>query len=179
MRKAALAVPGLDVDKLINPEEAARAASNPNNAKANPAGTPKVKLEPASNTSAVIVLMSDGQSNMGPDTIQMARVAADLGVRIFTIGFGTPEGAVLQAHGVSVRVKLDEAPLKRIAEITHGEYFRAASPTEIQKIYQSLGMRIVMQKHQLAEVTAILLTLGMGMVLVAAAWSVARTGRVL
>jgi Ca-activated chloride channel family protein len=170
---------GLDVDKLINPEEAARAASNPNNAKPNPAGTPKVKLEPASNTSAVIVLMSDGQSNMGPDTIQMARVAADLGVRIFTIGFGTPEGAVLQAHGVSVRVKLDEAPLKRIAEITHGEYFRAASPTEIQKIYQSLGMRIVMQKHQLAEVTAILLTLGMGLVLVAAAWSVARTGRVL
>jgi len=56
---------GLDIDKLINPEEAARAASNPNNAKANPVGTPKVKLEPASNTSAVIVLMSDGQSNMG------------------------------------------------------------------------------------------------------------------
>jgi len=170
---------GLDIDKLINPEEAARAASNSNNAKANPAGTPKVKLEPASNTSAVIVLMSDGQSNMGPDTIQMARVAADLGVRIFTIGFGTPEGTVLHAHGVSVRVKLDEAPLKRIAEITHGEYFRAASPTEIQKIYQSLGMRIVMQKHQLAEVTAILLTLGMGLVFVAAAWSIGRTGRVL
>jgi Ca-activated chloride channel family protein len=123
--------------------------------------------------------MSDGQSNMGPDTLQMARVAADLGVRIFTIGFGTPEGAVLHAHGVSVRVKLDEAPLKRIAEITHGEYFRAASSTEINKIYQSLGMRIVMQKHQLAEVTAILLTLGMGLVLLAAAWSVARTGRVL
>ena len=56
---------GLDIDKLINPEEAARAASNSNNAKANPAGTPKVKLEPASNTSAVIVLMSDGQSNIG------------------------------------------------------------------------------------------------------------------
>jgi len=170
---------GLDIDKLINPEEAARVASNPGNAKPNPAGTPKVKLEPASNTSAVIVLMSDGQSNMGPDTIQMARVAADLGVRIFTIGFGTSEGTVLHAHGVSVRVKLDEAPLKRIAEITHGEYFRAASPTEIQKIYQSLGMRIVMQKHQLAEVTAILLTFGMGLVLVAAAWSIGRTGRVL
>jgi hypothetical protein len=86
---------------------------------------------------------------------------------------------VLHAHGVSVRVKLDEAPLKRIAEITHAEYFRAASPTEIQKIYQSLGMRIVMQKHQLAEVTAILLTFGMGLVLVAAAWSIGRTGRVL
>ena len=86
---------------------------------------------------------------------------------------------MLHAHGVSVRVKLDEAPLKRIAEITHGEYFRAASTTEINKIYQSLGMRIVLQKHQLAEVTAILLMLGIGLVLLAAAWSVARTGRVI
>jgi Ca-activated chloride channel family protein len=170
---------GLDVDKLINPEEAARAANNPSATKPSSSATPKVKLEPGSNTSAVIVLMSDGQSNMGPDTIEMARVAADLGVRIFTIGFGTPEGTVLHAHGVSVRVKLDEAPLKRIAEITHGEYFRAASPTEIKKIYQSLGMRIVMQKHQLAEITAILLTLGMGLVLLASAWSIARTGRVI
>lgn len=40
-------------------------------------------------------------------------------------------------------------------------------------------MRIVMQKHQLAEVTAILLMLGIGLVLLAAAWSVARTGRVI
>lgn len=165
---------GLDVDKLINPEAAPRSV-NPGAA----AGTPKVKLEPASNTSAVIVLMSDGQSNMGPDAVQMARVAADLGVRVFTIGFGTPEGSVLHAHGVSMRVKLDEAPLKRIAEITHGEYFRAVSHAEVQKIYQSLGMRIVMQKHQLAEVTALLLTLGMGLVLLAGAWSVGRTGRVI
>lgn len=170
---------GLDIDKLINPEDSARATNNPLHSKPLTAATPKVKLEPASNTSAVIVLMSDGQSNMGPDTLQMARIAADLGVRIFTIGFGTPEGTVLHAHGVSVRVKLDEAPLKRIAEITHGEYFRAASPAEIKKIYQSLGMRIVMQKHQLAEITAILLTLGMGLILVAAAWSIGRTGKVL
>lgn len=165
---------GLDVDKLINPEQ----ATLPSN-KASTAGTPKVKLEPASNTSAVMVLMSDGQSNMGPDAIQMARVAADLGVRIFTIGLGTPEGSVLHAHGVSMRVKLDEAPLKRIAEITHGEYFRAVSAAEVQKIYQSLGLRIVMQKHQLAEVTALLLTLGMGLILAAGAWSVARTGRII
>ena len=165
---------GLEVDKLINPEDSTRIASKSPNV-----GVPKVKLEPASNTSAVIVLMSDGQSNMGPDALQMARVAADLGVRIFTIGFGTSEGTVLHAHGVSVRVKLDEAPLRRIAEITHGEYFRAVSSAEVQKIYQSLGMRIVMQKHQLAEVTALLLILGMGLVLLAGGWSIARTGRVI
>ena len=86
---------------------------------------------------------------------------------------------VLHAHGVSVRVKLDEAPLRRIAEITHGEYFRAVSSAEVQKIYESLGMRIVMQKHQLAEVTALLLILGMGLVLLAGGWSIARTGRVI
>lgn len=52
---------GLDIDKLINPEESARAANNPSNAKPNTAATPKVKLEAGSNTSAVIVLMSDGR----------------------------------------------------------------------------------------------------------------------
>ena len=75
--------------------------------------------------------MTDGQSNIGPDFIKMAQVAADLGVRIYTIGFGTPEGVILKAQGMAMRVKLDEAPLKQVAEMTRGEYFRAASEKDM------------------------------------------------
>jgi hypothetical protein len=48
-----------------------------------------------------------------------------------------------------------------VAEITRGEYFRAASEKDMERIYQSLSMRIVMQKHQMSEVTALFMLVGM------------------
>ena len=53
-------------------------------------------VAPGSYTSAVIILLTDGQSNVGPNPIEAARMAADRGVRIFTVGVGTAEGSVLQ-----------------------------------------------------------------------------------
>ena len=53
-------------------------------------------VAPGSYTSAVIILLTDGQSNVGPNPIEAARMAADRGVRIFTVGVGTAEGWVLQ-----------------------------------------------------------------------------------
>jgi Ca-activated chloride channel family protein len=170
---------GLQVDKLINPESRAESKGNPLGGVDKSSPTPKVKLEPGSNDATAIVLMTDGQSNLGPDVLKMAQVAADLGVRVHTIGFGTPEGTVLRTQGVAVRVKLDEEPLKKIAEITRGEYFRAAAPGDMQRIYKALGMRIVMQKHQMAEVTSLLLLAGTALALAGSAWSIGRSGRVL
>src|SRR5690606_21566619 len=48
-------------------------------------------VEPGSYKSAVVILLTDGQANTGPDPIDMARLAADRGVRVFTVGVGTEE----------------------------------------------------------------------------------------
>jgi Ca-activated chloride channel family protein len=102
---------------------------------------------------AVVVLMSDGQSNAGPRPIEVAKQAADRGVRIYTVGMGNPDGAVLRVEGRSVRVRLDEETLKAVAEETDGEYFRADSETDLVKIYENLSTQIVFRTEQ-TELTA-------------------------
>jgi len=145
--------------------------------------TPRLSLAervaPGSNKSFAIVLLSDGQNNFGPDPVKMAQIAADYGVRIFTIGMGTPEGIILKAQGMSMRVKLDEAVLKKIAEITHGDYYRAANELEIKKIYDSLSTTLRLEKYQTTEVTAIILALGALLVLLASIISLRRSIRIL
>ena len=79
-------------------------------------------VPPGSYTSAVIILLSDGQTTTGPDPIESARIAADRGVRVYTVGIGTPNGEILGSEGWSMRVRLDEDALKQIANVTHGEY---------------------------------------------------------
>ena len=172
---------GLDVDKLMNPpaSPATQLAPAPLNQRPTDAGVPAVALEPGSNASTALVLFTDGQSNTGPDLIKMARVAADRGVRVYTMGVGTPEGVVLKAEGFQARVKLDEAPLKQVAEITRGEYFRVARSQDVQRIYQSISSRIVMQEHQQTEITALVLGVGMLWLVLGAGWGVMRRGRVL
>ena len=171
---AMLPASGLDVRKLI--EE----APAPDTGKPlQPFGqnAPR-KADPGSNTSAAVVLISDGQGNAGPDPLKMAQVAADLGVRVYTVGVGTPQGAVLKAQGMQMRVKLDEDALKKIAEITHAEYFRADNEQQLLKVYDELSARIVLQKHRLTEMSAVCAALGMLLVLCSAFWNLARRGRV-
>jgi Ca-activated chloride channel family protein len=158
---------------------ATQLAPAPLNQRPTDAGVPAVALEPGSNASTALVLFTDGQSNTGPDLIKMARVAADRGVRVYTMGVGTPEGVVLKAEGFQARVKLDEAPLKQVAEITRGEYFRVARSQDVQRIYQSISSRIVMQEHQQTEITALVLGVGMLWLVLGAGWGVMRRGRVL
>ena len=75
-------------------------------------GTRFEPVEPGSYTSAAIVLITDGQRTAGPDSMAAARMAADRGVRVYTVGIGTKEGKTIQFGGWSARVKLDEATLK-------------------------------------------------------------------
>lgn len=84
------------------------------------------KRVPGSYAAAAIVLLSDGQSAVGPAPVAVARVAADHGVRIHTIGIGTGEGSVLRDAGWSMRVQLDEAPLREMSKSTAGTYAHAS-----------------------------------------------------
>jgi Ca-activated chloride channel family protein len=111
-------------------------------------------VAPGSYTSAAIVLLTDGQRTTGPDSLEAARMAADRGVRIFTVGFGTRSGDTIGFGGWSMRVRLDEETLKAIAKITHGEYFYAGTATDLKKVYDSLNSRLVMEKKQM-EISAL------------------------
>ncbi len=133
-------------------------------------------VAPGSYTSAVVVLLSDGQTNVGTDPVDAAHAAADRGVRVFTVGFGSDQGGVVDFEGRSVYVKLDEATLKKVAEITHASYFRAGTEAELNQIYKSLTTTFVMEK-QLTEITAGFAGAGAFMAILAAILSFLWIGR--
>ena len=81
-------------------------------------------------------------------------MAADRGVRIYTVGIGTKEGETIGFEGWSMRVRLDEDALKKIALITHGEYFYAGTAGELKKIYETLNSRMTLERKE-TEVTAL------------------------
>jgi len=120
-----------------------------------PGKTPFKPVPPGSYGSAVIILLTDGQTTAGVDPIEDARMAAERGVRIFTVGIGTTDGEILRTEGWSMRVRLDEESLKTIANITRGEYYYAGNALDLKKIYQSLNAKLVFETRE-TEVTAML-----------------------
>jgi Ca-activated chloride channel family protein len=102
---------------------------------------------------AIVVLLSDGASNIGPPPIDAAKQAADRGVRVYTVGVGDPNGVILRIGGRSARVRLDEETLKSIAQATDGKYFRADTESNLDEIYKSLSTQLVFKPQQ-TEITA-------------------------
>ena len=126
-------------------------------AKGQPADSKPVP--PGSYASAAIILLSDGQTTAGPDPIEASKMAAERGVRVFTVGIGTVSGEILGAEGWSMRVRLDEEALKTIANVTKAEYFYAGTATDLTKIYKALNSRLVLEKKA-TEVTALFAAAG-------------------
>jgi Ca-activated chloride channel family protein len=116
-------------------------------------------VPPGSYGSAAIILLSDGQTTAGPDPIEASKMAAERGVRVFTVGIGTLSGEILGAEGWSMRVRLDEEALKTIANVTKAEYFYAGTATDLTKIYKALNSRLVLEKKA-TEVTALFAAAG-------------------
>ncbi|HXV49942.1 MAG TPA: VWA domain-containing protein [Candidatus Binatia bacterium] len=143
---------GIDLSSLIYGRNARRGVPLDQTRKTEkPPFTP---VPPGSYTSAAIILLTDGQRTTGPDSLEAARMAADRGVRVFTVGFGTRSGETIGFEGWSMRVRLDEETLKAIAKITHGEYFYAGSATDLNKVYKSLNARLVLEKKNM-EISAL------------------------
>ena len=109
-------------------------------------------VSPGSYESGAIILMSDGRKTIGPEPLDAARVVAERGVRVFTVGFGTKEGATVQGDGWSIYVRLDEETLQAIADITRGAYFHASTADDLKKVYRDLNTRLVLERKD-AEVT--------------------------
>jgi len=120
-------------------------------AEAKPAPKP---LAPGSNTSAAIILLTDGQTTTGPDPIEAARLAADRGVRVYTVGIGTVDGETIGFEGWSMRVRLDEDTLKAIAQKTNAEYFYAGTASDLKKVYETLSTKLTVEKKE-TEISAL------------------------
>ncbi len=136
------------------------------------------KVEPGSYGSAAIILLTDGQATTGPNPIEAAKMAGERGVRVFTVGIGTTQGEVLGSEGWSMRVKLDEDTLKKIAEATRAEYFFASSGPDLNKIYESLNARLSLETRQ-TEITALLAAAAAALSLLSAFLSVLWFNRIL
>jgi Ca-activated chloride channel family protein len=135
-------------------------------------------VPPGSYASAVIILLTDGQRTTGPDSIQAAKMAAERGVRIYTVGVGTPEGKVIGFEGWSMRVRLDEETLKAVADITRGEYFYAGNAVDLKKVYQALNAKLILERKK-TEITALFAGLAALFAVVSAALSLAWFHRVI
>lgn len=167
---------GIDVSDAIYGRNAPRSLPlDPGRAPEKKEFTP---VPPGSYTSAAIVLLTDGQRTTGPDSLQAARMAADRGVRIFTIGVGTPKGAVIGFEGWSFHARLDEDTLKAIADLTRGEYSRAGTATDLKKIYRGLSARLVFEKRP-TEITALFSAAAAALVLLSALLSLLWFNRIL
>ena len=105
-------------------------------------------------TSAVIVLLSDGENNQNPDPREAAQVASDRGVRIHTVGVGSAAGTTLKINGFIVHTQMDEAMLKQISQITDGTYYNATSEQDLQNIYNNLNPQLFIKPEKM-EVTSL------------------------
>lgn len=103
------------------------------------------RLEESKAKSRVIILLTDGVNNSGfisPETA--AEISKEFGIRVYTIGIGTIGKAPYPfktPYGIryqNIDVKIDEAILKKIAELTGGEYFRATDNNSLEKIYKKI-----------------------------------------
>jgi Ca-activated chloride channel family protein len=106
----------------------------------------RLRERPASNR--VLILLTDGQDTASTmDPLEASQLAAQLGIRIYTIGIGADSltlpgllGSPLGARTVNPSADLDEQTLQQIAANTGGQYFRARDPQELANIYQLLEL---------------------------------------
>ena len=148
-----------------------------------PAGGTKDKKEftpvaPGSYGSGAIILLTDGQRTTGVDTMEAAKLAADRGVRIYTVGIGTVDGETIGFEGWSMRVRLDEETLKGVATKTGGDYFYAGTAADLQKVYEKLSSRLTMEKKE-TEISGLLALAAAALSIISAAQSLLWFNRIL
>jgi Ca-activated chloride channel family protein len=138
------------------------------------AGDAVTPVPPGTYAPHIIVLLTDGASNAGPWPLDAAQQAADRGIRVYTIGFGTDEGAPFAfcdapfqgnffgggcGGGGGFRRGIDEVTLKEIAKLTGGEYYQAKSANELNDVFKSLPTYLI-TKRETTEISFAFSALG-------------------
>lgn len=153
---------GIDLEKLVGGSGAEKVAAAGRASRKTPLGAEPEKeppqlapVPPGSYRSGVIILLSDGRRTTGPDPLDAAKLAAERGVRVYTVGFGTRDGGSVDFGEYSFYVRLDEETLKAVAGVTRGEYFHAGTAADLRRVYEDLKNKLVLERRQ-TEVTALL-----------------------
>ena len=117
----------------------------------------------------IIVVLTDGVTTTGPSPLSAAQQAADRGVRVYTIGFGTAAGSANFGGprfggpdlpgGGGFRRGIDDETLKQVAALTGGDYHSAESAAELQTIFQNLPTNLIV-RTEATEVSAWFTALG-------------------
>ncbi|HEX5501261.1 MAG TPA: VWA domain-containing protein [Thermomicrobiales bacterium] len=133
----------------------------------------------------IIVLLTDGSSNTGPAPLDAAQQAADRGLRVYTIGFGTPNGSELANCGARqgsepfggppfgrgggggvqfggsgrFRRGIDEDTLRQVAAKTGGQYYSAESAGQLQQVFDKLPTDLIV-RHETTELSVAFAALG-------------------
>jgi len=112
-----------------------------------PVALPKDGQAPATGSlgyfpSATIVMFSDGQDTGGPDAEAASEVAAAAGVRIQTVGVGTPQGATVQVDGYQLGTALDASELTTVAQTSGGAYHPAVDAGAVDAVTKSIDLRL-------------------------------------
>lgn len=112
-------------------------------------------VQPGSYRHGAVILLSDGRRTIGPDPLDAARMAAQRGVRVYTVGFGAPQDAGTAVSGLDYTMQLDEPTLRAVATLTDGEYFEAGSAADLKQVYRQLSARFVLERRE-TEISALL-----------------------
>ena len=139
---------------------------------------------------AIIVVLTDGASNAGPEPVDAARQAAARGVRVYTIGFGTADPGAGNSQcgqqfigrepaespgfggfgggggGGGFRRAIDEGTLTDVAEATGGTYYPAESADELRTVFQNLPTNLIV-KHEVMEISVAFAAVGVLLVALA------------
>jgi Ca-activated chloride channel homolog len=124
----------------------------------------------------IVVLLTDGASNAGPTPVEAAQQAADRGVRVYTIGFGTPDAGPIDpvcgpqfvgrepngglgggfgggtSGAQTFRRGIDEETLRKVADITGATYYPAESAGDLQNVFNNLPTYLI-TKHEVMEIS--------------------------
>lgn len=153
---------------------------DPNVAPAVVPGRPGVAPPPVTagdHAPAIIVVLTDGESNSGPDPVVAAQQAVERGLRVYTIGYGTEFGGRISADcrlhltgqeptggggpsgGGQFRRGIDEETLMAVADVTDGAYYPAGSADELGRVFDELPTTEIMD-HEVVEVSVAFVGLG-------------------
>jgi Ca-activated chloride channel homolog len=128
-------------------------------------------VPPGSFRSGAIILLTDGRRTIGPDPVDAARLAADHGVKVYTVGFGSAEGGTANVDGMPIYMRFDAETLQTVAQITNAEYFHAGTAADLKTVYDGLNAKYVLEKKP-TEVSALASAAAVVLLLLAAGLSI-------
>lgn len=145
-----------------------------------PSDLPPTPVPNGAYAPSIIVLLTDGASNVGVEPIDAAQQAVERGVRVYTIGFGTERGGAMNCGGAvgnepfsgfggndaffgggggGFRRGIDEETLQQVADMSGGTYYAPESADELQAVFENLPTSLIM-RHETTEISFIFAALG-------------------